>query len=127
MHPVKKLTYGLSLAGLMAAQAQAASPVTLTYVVNNQWSGGYCATVKVSNPNSEAVAWSGALTVRGTVNSLWNAQWTQSGSTLTLKGLDWNKTIAGKASVESVGFCASSNAAPAPSPTPTPGKLFHPR
>ena len=120
MHPLIKLTSCLSVAGLLALQAHAASPVTLTYVVNNQWGSGYCATVKVSNPNSEAVAWSGSLTVRGTVSNLWNAQWTQSGSTVTLKGMDWNKTIAGKASMESVGFCASSNAAPAPSPTPAP-------
>lgn len=116
----KPLVICMAIAGLCAPAVHAASPVTLTYVVNNQWGSGYCATVRVSNPNSEAVQWSGTLTVPGTVGNLWNGVWKQSGSTLALSGVEWNRTLAAKATNESIGFCATSAAAPAPTPAPAP-------
>lgn len=109
------------VAGLFAGAAQAATPVSLTYVVNNPWAGGYCAIVKVFNPNAEAVQWSGSMPVRGTVTSLWNAVGKQSGGAIVFTGgLDWNKTIAGKSSMEAAGFCATDAVTPTPTPTPTP-------
>jgi endoglucanase len=110
---------GAALASLFAAAAQAA-PVTLTYTVNNQWQTGYCATVRVTNPNDAPTRWSGALTVPGNVYTLWNAVWKQAGASVSLSGVDWNKTLAGKSSTDSVGFCATRTAAAPMPPAPSP-------
>jgi cellulase/cellobiase CelA1 len=36
----------------------------------------------------------------------WNFNFTASGKTITAWGVDWNKTLAAKATSNSIGFCA---------------------
>lgn len=79
--------------------------VTASLKVDNEWGGGYCASVTLTNPAATPVVWQASVTVRGKVNNLWNAQWSQAGSTLQLSGVGWNSTLAPKAS-QVVGFCA---------------------
>ncbi|SFK40874.1 chitin-binding protein [Streptosporangium canum] len=73
------------------------SGCTATYRTVNSWSGGFQAEVTVanrgsSNLNGWTVNWT--LGSGSTVNSLWNATYTTSGSAVTAKNADWNRTIA---------------------------------
>jgi expansin (peptidoglycan-binding protein) len=70
------------------------------------WDSGYCANVKVTNPNSSQITWSVNLDVGGSVTNLWNAQWSQSGTILTASGFAWDANLdAGESTV--FGFCAN--------------------
>ncbi|WP_235429741.1 cellulose binding domain-containing protein [Xanthomonas sp. GPE 39] len=75
-------------------------------IVDSDWHAGYCEHVQVTNTGTSAGNWSISQPISGTINSLWNAIWTQSGSTLSAAGMDWNKTLAPGAMAE-FGFCAS--------------------
>jgi endoglucanase len=61
--------------------------------------------VNVVNMGGAPGEWTVTTQVSGTINNLWNAQWTQQGSQLTASGLHWNKTLAPGATAE-FGFCA---------------------
>ncbi|MEU8650661.1 cellulose binding domain-containing protein [Streptomyces sp. NPDC048737] len=90
----------------------------VTYTVTNQWSGGFQADVKLTNTGPSV--WSGwslnwAFTGGQTVSQLWNAEYTQSGASVTAKNVGWNGTVAAGSSV-GFGFTGSwsgTNAKPA--------------
>jgi len=73
--------------------------------ITTDWGRGYCADVAVVNTTANAVRWKTRFRVQGTINNLWNAAYTQSGSILTARGLDWNRTVPAGGSVR-FGFCA---------------------
>ncbi|MBB5962394.1 lytic polysaccharide monooxygenase auxiliary activity family 9 protein [Planomonospora venezuelensis] len=69
---------------------------TATYRTVTSWPGGFQGEVTVRNPGTAAV---NGWTVRWTlgdgsaINSLWSATHTVSGSTVTAKNADWNRTV----------------------------------
>jgi hypothetical protein len=73
--------------------------------MGTDWGSGYCADGKVVNNGTEAVVWSTTFTVPGTVSSLWNAEYTQTGDQVKANGVEWNRVLAAGASA-SFGFCA---------------------
>ncbi|WP_200894006.1 cellulose binding domain-containing protein [Xanthomonas sp. MUS 060] len=75
-------------------------------MVDSDWHVGYCERVQVTNTGTSAGNWAISQPISGRINNLWNAIWTQSGSTLNAAGMDWNKTLAPGAMAE-FGFCAS--------------------
>jgi len=81
--------------------------ITSTVVVNNDWGNGYCANLLLKNSSSAAVTWNISIPVDGTVSSLWNGSWSQSGSVLNVSGVSWNNTLQPGQTDSSVGFCAS--------------------
>jgi cellulase/cellobiase CelA1 len=81
----------------------------VTYKITNQWSGGFQADVQLSNTGSSAwTGWSLGWTFPNaqTVSQTWNAESTQSGSTVTAKNVGWNANVAAGSSV-SFGFTGS--------------------
>jgi cellulase/cellobiase CelA1 len=81
----------------------------VTYKITNQWSGGFQADVQLSNTGSSA--WTGwslgwAFPNAQTISQTWNAESTQSGSTVTAKNVGWNANVAAGSSV-SFGFTGS--------------------
>ncbi|HEX8441665.1 DUF1592 domain-containing protein [Archangium sp.] len=72
----------------------------------DDWRTGYCNTVKVTNTGTEALAWRVTISVEGTIQNAWNAQYTPSGSQVSFVGDHWNAEIAPGAST-SFGYCAS--------------------
>lgn len=90
-----------------SSASSGAGGVTASYTIDNDWGSGYCAALTVTNTGSAAVTWRVALNVAGKVTQAWNANWSQSGSTLTVNGLSWNGTLPPKASDGSIGFCAT--------------------
>ena len=82
--------------------------LSATYAISNDWGSGYCANVTVTNSGSTvANNWSVELPVQGAISSLWNGQYTQSGSTVTLSGPDWYKNLAANSQYKDIGFCAN--------------------
>lgn len=81
--------------------------MTASYAINSDWTSGYCAVVTLTNTSSRAVTWTASLNVSGTLNQMWNANWSQSGSTVTFTGSGWNDTLAAGATSTAIGFCAT--------------------
>jgi hypothetical protein len=114
--------------------ASAASPVTstppsrtgcsATYSVTSQWSGGFQASVTVTNTGPTPIdAWTASWTFANgqAVTQVWNATLTSNGATVTAHNVSYNGTLAGGSST-SFGFIGSwtgTNTAPAASCTPS--------
>ncbi|WP_225844496.1 glycoside hydrolase family 48 protein [Streptomyces sp. HPF1205] len=63
----------------------------------NDWGSGFTANAKITNLGSSAIdGWTLTYSYTGnqTLQSGWNGTWSQSGKNVTVKSLDWNKTIA---------------------------------
>ncbi|MEJ2621382.1 MAG: expansin EXLX1 family cellulose-binding protein [Candidatus Thiodiazotropha sp.] len=85
---------------------QSLNQAETTLSLINSWESGYCANVSVSNPNSGPLNWAVTLDVGGTVSSVWNAEWSQNGSTLMASGASWNATLAAGGTTD-FGFCTA--------------------
>lgn len=83
--------------------------------IGNDWGGGYCGTLTVTNNTDSAVTWTLNITVEGTVTDLWNGEWSQNGSTLQVSGAGWNSTLQPGQSDSNIGFCAERTDPPASS------------
>lgn len=81
-------------------------PATTSIRVANDWGQGYCSNVSVTNPNALPLTWTVSFTIAGTVYTSWNATLSQSGSTVTARGVSWNQVLQAGAST-SFGFCAN--------------------
>ncbi|MGR3868618.1 cellulose binding domain-containing protein [Streptomyces graminifolii] len=82
---------------------------TVTYRITNQWTGGFQADVQITNTGS--TPWNGwslgwSFTDGQQIAQLWNADYTQSGATVTAKNVTWNGTVAAGSSV-GFGFTGS--------------------
>ena len=78
----------------------------VSYVVQNQWPGGFTTNVTITNTGATALnGWSLKFTFPGSqqVQQGWNATWTQSGANATAQNMSWNSSLASNASV-SIGF-----------------------
>jgi endoglucanase len=81
-------------------------PVTSTLRITSDWGSGYCADVTVKNGGTAPVEWKVQQQIQGRVNNVWNANHTQSGTTLTAWGVEYNKTVAA-GGTQAFGFCAA--------------------
>jgi hypothetical protein len=82
---------------------------TVTYKITNQWSGGFQADVQLTNTGTGA--WNGRslnwTSPNGqTISQMWNADHTQSGSSVTAKSVKWNGNVAAGSSA-GFGFTGS--------------------
>lgn len=79
-----------------------------TLATSSNWDTGYCDTVYLKNNNTSTVnKWTVPFTISGHVTSLWDAKWSQSGSTVTISNLSWNGQIKAGQTYSGVGFCAA--------------------
>ncbi|MGV9619335.1 xyloglucanase [Streptomyces tendae] len=81
----------------------------VTYTVTNQWSGGFQADVRLTNTGTSAWnGWSLDWSFPGDqkVTQMWNAEHTQSGTSVTARNVGWNAGVAPGASV-GFGFTGS--------------------
>ena len=97
--------------------AYAAAGCRVDYAITNQWSGGFQATVDVTNLGDPLTGWTLAFTFPDAGQHLtqgWSATWTQSATAVTATNASWNATVATGAKV-SLGFTGTFTAAdPAP-------------
>lgn len=80
-------------------------PITSLTTISS-WDTGHCSTVTVTNPNDEPLTWTIDLDVGVVISSLWNAEWSQSGTVLSASGVSWNAILGAGASTE-FGFCGN--------------------
>ena len=101
---------GLSLATVNTAQA--ASGCQVSYTIGSQWSGGFGATVAVTNLGDPITGWTlrWSFGAGQTVTQAWNATVTQSGTAVTAVNAGYNGALAtnGSASNESTEYGNSS-------------------
>ncbi|MFF9689090.1 cellulase family glycosylhydrolase [Streptomyces sp. NPDC014623] len=93
---------GLTAATSPGATAAAAG-CKVEYTVTSQWTGGFQAGVKVTNLGAPLTGWTLGFTLPDAgqkVTQGWNATWSQSGSAVTVVGVDWNRTLATGASAD---------------------------
>lgn len=112
----------LGLTALYGPQAVAAAGCKVDYTVTSQWQGGFQAGVKVTNLGAPVSGWKLDIAMPDTGQKLvqgWNATWSQSGSTVTAVGIDWNRTLNTGAAAD-VGMVGSFTGA---NPKPTAFKL----
>ena len=83
------------------------------YAVTNQWSGGFGATITITNTSSTAInGWSLKFSFPNgqTITQLWNGSYTQSGSAVTITNVAYNGSIPAGATLSSApGFNGSSS------------------
>jgi O-glycosyl hydrolase len=91
---------------------------TVTYTTQSQWTGGFVASINITNGGSSAInGWTLGFTFPGDqrITNAWNGAVTQSGESVSIANASYNGTIAAGQST-SLGFqgtWASSDAAPA--------------
>ncbi|MEU9196609.1 glycoside hydrolase family 6 protein [Streptomyces hundungensis] len=96
------LVAAAGMAAVLPTGAQAASLGCSVNYQANDWGSGFTATVTVSNAGTSAIdGWALTYDYSGNqqLSSGWNGAWSQSGRTVTVKNLDWNRTIAPGGSV----------------------------
>jgi hypothetical protein len=104
--------------GTVAVTAHAAAAgCTVTYAVSSQWSGGFGATVNLTNLGDPLTGWTltWSFGAGQRVTQAWNATVTQNGSQVTARNVSWNGSLATDASA-SFGFNGSWTGS---NPTPT--------
>ncbi|MGW4733787.1 cellulose binding domain-containing protein [Streptomyces shenzhenensis] len=107
----------LGTALVPAVSASGATPAcTVEYSVTSQWDSGFQGAVTITNNMAALSSWSLSFDFAGgqQVTQGWNAEWSQSGTTVTAANESWNGSLPTGASV-GAGFLASwsgSNAVP---------------
>ncbi|MEO3818753.1 lytic polysaccharide monooxygenase [Plantactinospora sp. B24E8] len=94
---------------------------TATYRLTGNWSGGFQAEVTVRNSGTSALSgWTTSWTYANgqTIGSLWNGQHTQSGSSVTVRNVGHNGSLAAGASA-TFGFVGNVSGSTNAVPTPT--------
>jgi poly(hydroxyalkanoate) depolymerase family esterase len=76
-----------------------------SYVINSQWPGGFTAAVTVTNSSTPRTSWKVGWTFANgqTVSNAWNANTTQSGSSVTASNMSYNGSLGADATT-SFGF-----------------------
>lgn len=104
-------------------QTSTPTPVTgasckVSYGISNQWPGGFTANLTITNTGNTTInGWSLQFSFPDgqTITQLWNGNFTQSGSNVTITSLSYNASIAPGASASSEpGFNASWNSSNQP-------------
>ncbi|NJD05168.1 MAG: hypothetical protein FIA97_01560, partial [Methylococcaceae bacterium] len=88
----------------------AASGCRIDYVIQNQWPGGFTASVTVTNQGDAANGWNVVwnMPANQEVYDLWNGRYRQTGSTVQVRNSFWNAAIPTGGQVQ-FGFNATKN------------------
>ncbi|MER5182997.1 cellulose binding domain-containing protein [Streptomyces sp. NPDC002896] len=118
----------MALAGVLVAATGALVPVlasgaepacSVDYTVTGQWDGGFQGAVAVTNLVESVTSWTLTFELGDgqKVTQGWNADWSQSGTTVTVKAPGWSQSLATGATA-TAGFLGSRSSTEAPaSPT----------
>ncbi|MFD0330427.1 cellulose binding domain-containing protein [Streptacidiphilus monticola] len=127
----------LVAAGLLAATLPAhasTSGCSVSYMVQNQWPGGFTGNVSITNLGSPVPSWALTFDFPDTAQKVtqgWSATWSQSGTQVTAASMSWNGSLATNGST-TIGFNGSwSGTNPAPTDfalngTPCTGAVISP-
>ena len=85
----------------------ASSSCAVHYAVNSSWSGGFNASITMTDKGSTAISpWQLTFSFPAgeSVQGGWDGTWTQSGQAVTVTAESWNSTIAASGGSVSIGF-----------------------
>lgn len=94
-----------------ASPAHAAACESVQYSVVSSWNGGHQANVSLTAGSEGVDGWTIGFDLPGTVQSAWNVDWTQSGTTFTGSDAGWNATVSAGQTRELFGLIVSGPAA----------------
>lgn len=100
--------YTLTQTVVIVHQGSQNGTCTVTYRVDSQWSGGFTATVNITNNGTAAInGWNLKFNFPSNqqVSQLWNGSYSQTGQQMTVNNASWNGTIPAGGST-SFGFLA---------------------
>ncbi|URZ04530.1 cellulose binding domain-containing protein [Clostridium felsineum] len=83
------------------------APVSVKYTIASDWKLGATINVTITNNGAAPIeGWqlSWDLPIGQTISGSWNGDFTSNGSRVTVKNIDWNKTIPANGGTESFGF-----------------------
>jgi endoglucanase len=83
------------------------SLLNTTVSIYSDWGTAYCANVSVENTGPSSEIWKVSFAVQGTISQMWNATYSQVGSTVSAQGESYNNIIAPGATLSGIGFCAN--------------------
>jgi hypothetical protein len=100
----------------LATPAAAATACQVTYTLQNQWSTGFTAGVRITNVGDPLTSWALTFAFPGNqrVDNGWSAVWSQTGTNVTANNAAWNGNLA-TGQVLDIGFnglYSGSNVAP---------------
>ncbi|GAB4003918.1 hypothetical protein GCM10029992_47400 [Glycomyces albus] len=100
---------------LFEPQAEQERYCEYTYAVTADWGNGYVGVVRITPLVEPLHEWTVVITLPDgrTLQSVWNADWTQNGSVAELTNTSWNGSVPVGGTVE-VGFVVSGPSTPAP-------------
>lgn len=98
-----------------SASGKTSSPVSsagchVTYSLINQWNTGFQANIVIANTGSQPLSsWALNFNFPGdqSINSLWNASYTQNGQAVTITNASYDGSIGAGGSSEGIGFTAA--------------------
>ena len=95
-------------AAVSAMPASAAAGCQASYSIGSQWSGGFTASMSITNLGSPVTSWTVTWTFPGNqaINNLWAGGYTQSGASVTVTNASYDGTLAPGATA-TVGFTAT--------------------
>src|SRR3954447_10917269 len=98
-------TVALAITSAVVAAQAATAGCQVTYAVSSQWSGGFGASVTITNLGDPITGWTlkWSYAAGQTVTQAWNATVSQSGAAVTATNVSYNGTIATNGSA-SFGF-----------------------
>ncbi len=108
---------GLSSTASTTVEAGGPTQVDVDVAIVNAWGSGYQAEVTVSTNGADPIDWDETFETSGTVQDLWNADWSQTANTVRIRGMSWNNTVVAGSPVE-FGFVASGDGGNPPPPSP---------
>ncbi|MFA7365309.1 MAG: cellulose binding domain-containing protein [Patescibacteria group bacterium] len=85
--------------------------VTYDYRMDNDWGGGYCATIIVSTDSTTPIEWNIGVDLsttpfNGTPSNVWNATWSFTSPTLYASGVGYNDYVSAGSPAD-FGYCAN--------------------
>jgi hypothetical protein len=95
-----------------AALSVTSGSVTATLETTSSWSGGFCQSVTLKNTGTAISSWTLTVATNGaTISSIWGANQTTSGKTMTVTPASYNAHVATGGSIN-FGYCGAGNVLP---------------
>lgn len=109
------VVFGSGTTGQTPPSEPPPAAVDVTLETTSDWGSGYCATAHVTTASTARIDWTVDFTLEDTINSAWNADVLQTGSSVTAEGHAWNGSVSAT-EPQSFGLCADRTGAPPPPP-----------
>ncbi|HEY5960345.1 MAG TPA: cellulose binding domain-containing protein, partial [Polyangiaceae bacterium] len=97
----------------VARNSSSGSPIQASISVNNDWGGGYCAVLNVTNPTPTSFSnWNVEIDTKlATVYTSWSGTLSSASGIVGIAPQAWNASLSPYEKDSSIGFCVNRNVA----------------